>query len=350
MAGLLDDLLHSIAPAGYTPPVDPRLGLPSLAMQDSGPPGGMPQLPPGALTGGPPPSLSGAFPGLLGGGPQAPPDASAAAPPDAPQPPPTRLLEPGAPGTAEANPAPGFLSRIMSPDPEGVTLRDKMMALGSIMKGDSEGAQRTIADARAQGQKRAAYAQIDSMFPDNPMMRFMMRMDPAEAMKFLVPQKLGKGERFVQPPIGGGPGAAGGGAAGGGAAGGVPGGDVMDYGVEGGVPWTMDSTGKVSWQGARPPNAAELETKAHNQFQEQNETARLAWDKQHGTAQEGIERGRLGVEQQQAGTAAAHLGLDKITAARQANPSLPVVMNETALKLLKPGDHWIDPNGDVRVK
>jgi hypothetical protein len=157
LAGL--DLSRLLAPAGYTPAANmPPLALGAMspanqvpASPASGPPPGAP--PPGAAPpdGGSPGGMSLLDPSMLSSlssGPDttdstplsrisllrdtpanAPPDQSSADQPDQPQ---------------------GFLSRLTATDPQsGLTFRDKLMALGQIMQGDTKGAQSYLQNQRA---------------------------------------------------------------------------------------------------------------------------------------------------------------------------------------------------------
>jgi hypothetical protein len=117
------DLSKLIAPAGYTPAqyYDGAGAAPAPAPVQL-PPGGPPQLPsPMAEDAAQGPQAPPA--GLLGANPA--PDAGAAGGPS--------------PG---GNAAPqGFLQKLMSVDPQGNTFQDRLMALGAMLKGDTNGAQ-----------------------------------------------------------------------------------------------------------------------------------------------------------------------------------------------------------------
>ena len=152
--GFLDRLL---APAGYTPPIDPNApqgvgGMPSAAQALAAPPPDA--LPPGVGQGGIADPTS-AAPAINMNSPTLK-DVQIGAPPGgSPQPiagPPPGLLESMAmrdvPGVNDAPPQ-GFLGRLTATDPNGVTFRDKLMALGSILKGDNEGATKYLENQQA---------------------------------------------------------------------------------------------------------------------------------------------------------------------------------------------------------
>jgi len=183
---LLDDLDLSkfIAPAGYTPPPMTTGALSPLAQAFSAqnvlPPGGLPQGGPAPAPQGPAPPTSGVGSGgisdpttsgfsLLRGlsdpnlkmadGSQI----SFGPPPQAPAP-----QAPQGPAPDDTPEAPkGFLQRLTSPDPTtGVLFRDKMMALGQILQGDTKGAQATMENAQQRALMMQEMGLMSDVFKD----------------------------------------------------------------------------------------------------------------------------------------------------------------------------------------
>jgi hypothetical protein len=83
-----------------------------------------------------------------------------------PAPPPGGLLggvDPSDPAAAahgvEGAEKPGLLQRLMATSPDGLTFQDKLMAMGSILKGDSGGAQQYIAGQRGAALKANSLAE-----------------------------------------------------------------------------------------------------------------------------------------------------------------------------------------------
>jgi hypothetical protein len=259
----------------------------------------------------------------------------------------------------------GFLSGLTATDPtSGITFRDKLMALGQIMQGDTKGAQSYLQSARQNAVQLAMRQQIGQMFPNNPKMQLFMMANPGEALKLMLPQVLKKGEHYGPPLVGdgvggGAPGQAGGAGGAPGQAGGVPGqrggySDVMDYGQEGGVPYVVHNDGSFTWGGARPANAAELETKARDAATQKNEADRLAFEKSskatelaQGQQRLGIEGGQLTVAQQNAAREQAAQNKAAVTAAIARWPGRPVLTSPEQRAALGPNKEYITLDGQL---
>lgn len=135
------DFLSDTPPAADAAPQGVTPIAPATVMPDAGPGGA---LPPPNLSGGVLPNLSGqALQGTgLGGAPAADDDAPATPAMLAPQ-----------------SGFKGLLGRLTSPDPSGITFSDKLNAIGSILQGHSDQADKYMADRRASIVKQQEEAQ-----------------------------------------------------------------------------------------------------------------------------------------------------------------------------------------------
>jgi hypothetical protein len=114
----------------------------------------------------------------------------------------------------------------------------------------------------------------------------------------------------------------------------------------GGYTYTIDpATGSVTWGGERPMNYGEVQSAADFQHKLDqdlfNNRAKLK--------ELGLQAGQLGVAQGGLGVQQGHLALDRINAARQQNPTAPVLMTQDDYARF-PGGPYIAPDGSVRIK
>lgn len=115
-------------------------------------------------------------------------------------------------------------------------------------------------------------------------------------------------------------------------------------------------TGDVTDAGQLPMGYAEqtaaansAETGRHNLATEGHESAALQETGRHNRVEEGQGSARIGIEGANLGVAQGHLQLDKINAARAANPGAPVLASPQDYARFG-GGTYIAPDGSVRVK
>lgn len=115
-------------------------------------------------------------------------------------------------------------------------------------------------------------------------------------------------------------------------------------------------TGDVTDAGQLPMGYAEqtaaansAETGRHNLATEGHEAATLQETGRHNRVEEGQGSARIGIEGANLGVAQGHLQLDKINAARAANPGAPVIASPQDYARFG-GGTYIAPDGSVRVK
>lgn len=165
--------------------------------------------------------------------------------------------------TMEAKPKAGFFDRMREVDPEtGMSFVDKAERIGGAMRDDGAGAAGMAAvDKRAAGRlsqqaQADLAAQIDSLFPDDPRMQFLLKANPEKATEALAsiyqkerePYTLSEGQRRGM------------------------GGELIDYapetGFEGGYAYRTEADGDVQIGAQRPRNWDEIERERHNREQE----------------------------------------------------------------------------------
>jgi len=114
----------------------------------------------------------------------------------------------------------------------------------------------------------------------------------------------------------------------------------------GGYTYSVDpNTGAVTWGGSRPMNYGEIQSA--EDFRHKLEQDRI--NNEFRSRELGLQGDQLGVAQQNAGTNAGHLVLDRINAARQQNPTAPVLTTPEDYARF-PGGTYIAPDGSVRTK
>lgn len=178
--------------------------------------------------------------------------------------------------TLETKPQGSFLDRLREVDDEtGLSQLDKFDRFGARLQDITEGGDRAadvdkLAAGRLAKRRQAALAsQIDSLFPDDARMRFLLKANPEKATEALAsvyqkerePYTLSKGQVRGQ--------------------GGERVDAMPDYGVEDGTPWMAGEEG-FEWGRQRPRTWQEMETERANRADEEVARGNL-----------GVSRGRL---------------------------------------------------------
>lgn len=178
--------------------------------------------------------------------------------------------------TMESSPEKGFFAKLREVDDEtGMSKLDRFGRFGARLQDISDGGDRaTDFDKMASGRVAKARqadlaAQIDSLFPNDPRMRFLLKANPEKATEALAsvyqkerePYTLSEGQVRGQ--------------------GGRRVDGVAKYGVDDGTPWAADEDG-FQWGQQRPRTWQEIETERHNR-----ERAEI------GRGQLGVSRDRL---------------------------------------------------------
>lgn len=160
--------------------------------------------------------------------------------------------------TMESSPKKGFFEGLREVDEEtGMSKLDRFDRFGARLQDISDGGDRALDfDKMASGRVAKARqadlaAQIDSLFPNDPRMRFLLKANPEKATEALAsvyqkerePYTLSEGQVRGQ--------------------GGRRVDGVAKYGVDDGTPWAADEDG-FEWGQQRPRTWQEIETERHN--------------------------------------------------------------------------------------
>lgn len=232
---------------------------------------------------------------------------------------------------------PGLLDRITAPDPNtGTTFRDKLMMAGALMRDNGDPS--TVVEMQNARLKQMEFQrQLAIQVRGNQAFRAAYqngRFDPstyAQVMgNYLDPRAMAEIAKTVNPEQ-----------------------SLQDsYIVE-----KDPIKGTARIVGQRPQTYSETETQQQNVFSRGLDTAKFRDQVRHEGVQEGQDAQKIGIEgytantgRMQAGTAADHLTLDRVEAARARNPGVPVAMSPADLQSLRlaPGAVFIGPDGQVR--